>query len=248
MTKADYDIITVDHWECPEENDARILTQPNIPYPMHSMAPRTVLSGSTWDFMRKKCYMDADYKCELCGGDHRINAHELYSIDYATQQATFVRCICLDQTCHQYGIHTGRALTLYKQGHPLYTAERLLEGAEHTFIIISSWNKAHPDEEPLRVFSAWLDYLKQPKLKEPMDALIKKYDIKFYKINDKWWDRKHWGNWGLLVGNKWYRTPYENWEAWEQAMKEKSARSDDDHGVTDPFAGDIYDEIKSLLT
>ena len=67
MAKTDYDIITVDRWECPTENDARILTMPNLPYPTHGLAPRTVLSRTTWDFMRKYCYEQADYTCEVCG-------------------------------------------------------------------------------------------------------------------------------------------------------------------------------------
>lgn len=254
MTKQDYDIITLEKWECPEDNDARILTQPNLPRPLHSMAPRTVLDRSTWEHMRKACYAEADYTCEVCGykptyenGDY-CHAHELYTIDYAKQESTFVRCVCLCKRTHLMCIHTGRALTLYKQGNPLYTAEKLLEGAEHAFIIINRWNREHPDAEPLRVYQTWLEYLKAPELHDRMDELIKKYDIKFYKVSDKWENKKRWPNWKLKVGTKWYPTPYENWEAWEEAMANNSKRKDDDHGVKNPFSGDVYDEIKKLLT
>ncbi len=243
----EFDIIEVDHWEVPDKNDARILTQPNIVYPLHSLAPRTVLGVTAWNHIRKATYAAANNVCEICGGDHRINSHELYNVDYAKQEATFVRTICVDQVCHQYSIHTGRALTLYKQGNPLYTKERLLEGAEHCFTIISSWNREHPGEEPLRVFSAWLDYLKQPDLEKPMRELIKKYDIKFYKVSEKWWNRKRWSNWKLRIGNKWYNTPYADRQAWEKAMAAKAKDPHDDHGKKSNLSGGVFDEIDKFL-
>lgn len=251
------DIITVDHWECPKEDGPAILTMPNVPKPCHTLAPRTVLGNTTWNYMRKACYQKAGYKCEACGNDlsKQANgkfighAHELYSIDYARQQVVFERCVCLcGWPCHLGCIHTGRALTLYKQGNPIYTKEKLLEGAEFCFTIISSFNKAHPDEEPLRVFSAWVDYLKQPELKEPMLELIKKYDIKFYKVKEKkWYNKTNWSNWKLLVGNRWYKTPFADEHEWKETMEELGKRSDDDHNVKSSFQGEVYDQIRELL-
>lgn len=252
--KNDFDVVEIDHWECPNVNDTSILAMPNIPYPLHSLAPRTVLGATTWNFMRKACYKKAGKTCEICGykpsgvdGDY-CHAHEVYDIDYARQQAEFKRTICLCKRCHLMCIHTGRALTLYKQGNPMYTKERLLVGAEHAFTIINNWNKEHPEEEPLRVFSAWLDYMKQPDLKEPMKELIEKYNIKFYSVNEKWYNRDNWTKWKLMVGNKWYETPYENREAWELAMTEKSKDPHDDHNFKGSFVGGVYDELDKFLS
>lgn len=192
---------------------------------------------------------DSYFVARTKGGDVFItgNCHEMYDVDYAKQEATFVRTIGICKKCHLMCIHTGRALTLYKQGSPLYTKERLLEGAEHCFTIISSWNREHPEDEPLRVFSAWLDYLKQPDLEKPMRELIKKYDIKFYKVSEKWWNRKRWSNWKLRIGNKWYNTPYADRQAWEKAMAAKDKDPHDDHGKKSNLSGGVFDEIDKFL-
>lgn len=244
------DVIKVEHWRCPKENGPAILTMPNIPRPLHGLCPRTILTKSTWDFMRKKCYMDAGYKCEICGedlSDGRPESHELYSYEYTTQTAVFARTICLCKKCHGYFIHSGRALTLYKQGNPLFTKERLMEGVEQGFTIINSYNEAHPLDEPLRVYSAILDYAKQPELKEEMEALIQKYNIKFYTIPEKWWNKKNWGEWKLVIGNKFYRTPYGSMQDWQSAMDKKSQEEGDAHTLKDPFSGDTYDAVRDLL-
>lgn len=256
MTEQDIDVITVDHWDCPDEDGPAILTMPNVPRALHTVAPRTVLGDTTWNFMRKACYRKANYHCEACGKDlSKVtngrfigHAHELYSVDYAKQESVFERCVCLCAwPCHLGCIHTGRALTLYKQGHPSYSKEKLLEGAEYCFTIISSFNKAHPEQEPLRVYQTWLDYMKQPELKQPMLDLIEKYDIKFYKVSDKWFKPKRWENWKLLVGNRWYKTPFKTQDEWQAAMDELGKRPSDDHNYKSSFQGAVYDELDKLL-
>lgn len=216
-------------------------------------APRTLLGATTWNYMRKSCYANANDTCEICGYKpdnlRQRHGHELYSIDYANQTATFERCVCLCYRCHCQCIHTGRALTMYKKGSPMFTKEVLLEGAEHAFTIIHSYNEEHEGEEPLRLFSTWLDYMKQPELKDDMERLIKKYDIKFYRAAAKWEKRKYWGNWKLIIGNKEYKTPYENFEAWKKAMEKNNIKQ---YGSAtgrgeDPFKGEIYDEIDKIL-
>lgn len=229
MTKDGYDIITVDEWKCPEDNNVALLTMPNVPYPLHNVAPRTLLCATAWNFMRKKCYEKANDTCEICGHkpeDRRFrHAHELYSIDYATQTAKFERCVCLCAKCHLQCIHTGRALTLFKKGDPINTKERLLDGAEHAFTIISDYNKAHPDQEPLRLFSTWVDYAEHPELKDKMQELIKKYDIKFYKVNQKWYRPSRWKRWKLIIGSREYKTPYANQSEWKQAMDKNNEKN-----------------------
>ena len=82
-----------------------------------------------------------------------------------------------------------------------------------------------------------------------MERLIKKYDIKFYRTAAKWEKRKYWGNWKLIIGNKEYKTPYENFEAWKKAMEKNNIKQ---YGSAtgrgeDPFKGEIYDEIDKIL-
>lgn len=251
--KSKYDIVTYDHWDVPEDDTIAILTMPNIPKPLHGQAPRTLLGSAVWNMMRKTCYTQADDTCEICGykpEDLRArHGHELYSIDYATQTSEFKRVACLCKLCHIYCIHTGRALTMYKHGDPLYTKEKLLEGAEHAFSLVHKWNEEHPDKEPLRLFSTWLEYTKQKELKKPMDELIEKYDIKFYTAPTKYEGKKYWNKWKLVIGNKTYGTPYATYEEWEAKMAENNVKQ---YGAADargrdPFAGKVFDEIDEIL-
>ena len=243
------DVITVERWDTPEENDTRILTMPNVPYPCHLLAPRTLLGSSTWNAMRKSCYVTANYTCEVCGeqpsATRAIHAHEVYTIDYATQTVKFERCVCLCKKTHIQSIHTGRALTMYKKGSPLMTKEMLLEGAEHAYSLVHKWNLEHPDEEPLRLFSAWLDYEKQPELKDKMVELRTKYDIKFYRVSEKWYKKKYWSNWKLIIGNREYPTPYADKEAWAAAMEENNNKRRAE--IETPFKGEMYTEIDNIL-
>ena len=72
-------------------------------------------------------------------------------------------------------------ITMFKNGNPLYPKSYVLKVAENCFSLVSKWNKEHPDEEPLRVYSTYLEYLKVPELADEMRALIKKYNITYYK-------------------------------------------------------------------
>lgn len=253
------DVVIVDRWECPDENGPAILTMPNVPKPTHTLAPRTILGSGTWNHMRKACYANAHNRCEACGRDLSKeengkfigHAHELYSVDYAKQEVHFERCVCLcGWPCHLGCIHTGRALTMYKHKNPLYTKEKLLEGAEYCFTIISSFNREHPDREPLRVFSAWLDYIKQPELEKPMIELIKKYDIKFYKVNEKkWYKPRYWSNWKLKVGNRWYPTPFADFADWRDKMEQINvSQESDDRNYKSSFTGKVYDDLDKFLS
>ena len=190
MTKKDYDIKLVTKWTPPEGDDLRpLIAMPNIPKPLHSQAPRTLLGASTWNHMRSACYAEADNTCEICGNKpenlrHR-HAHEVYEIDYEKGTAKFVRAFCVCALDHLGCIHTGRALTLFKQGNPLYPKEFLLEGAEKAFKTVQEYNRDHPEAD-LRCYATYLDYLKCDDLREEMEGLIEKYKVKFYQENASW--------------------------------------------------------------
>ncbi len=214
----------VTKWVDTGENGARLMTMPNIPTPLQGegMQPRTIFGVSAWNKIRKKCYADAGYHCQICGADCTgsiMHAHEVYSIDYKKHTSTFERVVALCPLCHVKGIHSGRALTLYKKGVPYMSREKLLEGAENAFTIISSYNRAHPGAEPLRAFETFLDYAKQPALKADMEHLIRKYNMEFYHIDERSWRRKYWSDWRIIINGVEYPTVYENIEAWQDAME-----------------------------
>ena len=224
------DIPLVYKWKDNGENGARLLTMPNIPTPLQGdgMQPRTIFGVSQWNKIRKQCYADANYHCQICGfdcSDSIMHAHEVYSIDYKKHTSTFERVVALCPLCHVKGIHSGRALTLYKKGVPYMSKEKLLEGAENAFTIISSYNRAHPGEEPLRAFETFLEYAKHPALAPEMSRLIKKYNMQFYRINEKTWKTKYWSDWRIIIDGAEYPTVYATREDWEKAMEKSNTNN-----------------------
>lgn len=247
----EYDVKLVDGWVPPKGEDLRpLIAMPNIPKPLHNVNPRSLLGTSTWNRMRKACYFEANDTCEICGYKpeklRQRHGHEVYEISYSQGTAKFVRVFCVCSLCHLGGIHTGRAITLFKQGNPLYPKEFLLEGAEHAFKIISEYNQDHPDAD-LRAYSTFLDYLKCKELKEPMEELIKKYNMKFYTEVE---DMVDWSKWKLIIGENEYYTPYEDEDAWKKAMEEQSGKDSArnlQRLIEERFSGGAYDEMHRII-
>lgn len=255
MAKSNYDIKLVTKWTPPSDDDLRpLIAMVNLPKPQHGLAPRTLLGASTWNHMRKRCYAEAGFKCEICGAEvgvdiekRQLHAHEIFQIDYERGVSTFIRCAALCSLCHLGCIHTGRAYTLHRRGNPLYPKEFLLEGAEHAFKIITAYNKDHPGAD-LRAYQTFIDYLKCDDLKDEMEKLIKKYNMKFYSEDPK--KTAKWKDWRLVIGTKEYPTPYENEKAWKKAMEE-AGKNDSarimQKNMEERFSGGVYDELNALL-
>ena len=242
-----YDVIKVKKWECPESTGVPLITMPNVPRPLHGkgMQPRTIFGNSTWDFLRKKAYYNAGYKCEICGCEPKkgdLHAHELFSYDYNKQTGTFERIVAICRTCHD-GIHSGRLITMFKNGNPLYPKSYVLRVTENCFKLVHDYNKEHEDE-PLRVYSTYLEFLKHPELYSDMMKLIDKYGIKFYEENVP--KHKRWKGWKVVVGKNTYESPYTKQSEWEEAMKEMNAK-DNIRTINDPFTGGVFDEINKII-
>ena len=104
------------------EPDPSILLCPNIPKPLHGMAPRTLLGDEWWDKERKACYASTNHHCLACGvhasnaaAFNRMEAHEMYDYDYPKGTLTYVRAVPLCHFCHNY-IHDGRMSHLLRKG------------------------------------------------------------------------------------------------------------------------------------
>lgn len=79
-----------------------------IPKPLWGVAGREAVGRSMWDKARKRCYKEADYVCEVCGGKgpkHPVEAHELYLFE--DHKITCVGLIALCPDCHM-SVHPGR--------------------------------------------------------------------------------------------------------------------------------------------
>ena len=235
-------------WECPEDGGVALLTMPNLPKPMHTVAPRNIIGPTAWDKMRRLCYYKAGYKSEISGEDGStpgsLHGHEGYTIDYANGTSTFVRAFAITPLEHVYFIHSGRMLTLFKRGNPLYSKAKVLEGVEHGFRLIHDWNVAHPDKPKLKVYATFLDYLKEPELENEMEELIQKYKIEFWAEDKK--RLAPWGDWRMIFNGKEYPTPYKDQHEWEKAM-EFASQTDGDRQAKNPFVGGAFDEINKIL-
>ena len=247
-----YDVKLITKWIPPEGDDLRpLIAMPNIPKPLHGVAPRTVLGTTTWNHMRKAAYFSANDTCEICREKpeqlRRRHGHEVYEIDYEKGIAKFVRVFCICSLDHLACIHTGRAITLFKQGNPLYPKEFLLEGAEKAFKTIYEYNKDNPGAD-LRAYITFLEYLKRDELREPMEKLIEKYDIKFYMEDpDK---LAEWADWKLIIGDNEYPTPYADMKEWEEAMKERGEKDTAriaQKNMEEKFAGGVYDDLDKII-
>lgn len=246
--KPEYKIERRLKWICPEEGGAPLLTMPNLPKPIHGLNPRTIMGDTAWEKMRKRSYYLAGYKSEIsgvsCPTPGSMHAHEAYDINYVTGECKFRRIFAITPKEHIYFIHSGRALTLYKNHNPLYPADALLAGVENGFKLIYEWNKAHPREPKLKAYMTFLEYLRQPELTERMETLIDKYEIEFWGEDLK--RMCDWEDWRLVFGKKEYPTPYKDYQAWEEAMK-IAAKQDTIRQIENPFSGGAYDEIAELL-
>lgn len=221
------DIKQIDHWDAPEEDGAPLLCMPNVPLPCHGLAPRTIIGQSKWDKIRKKCYFDANYTCQASGKDlsgMTQHAHELYDIDWKHQTMTFKRAVCLAPRLHTIFIHSGRALSLFERGEPYMTKQVMLETLEEGFALIQKWNKEHPDQEPLRVSSTFIDWAKNPQLAEGVKALVEEYGIKFYNFDLRYINAKNWSKWKLVYNGKEYPTKFKNQQEWEDHFKPKPVK------------------------
>lgn len=210
-------------------------------------APRTIMGAKAWDEARKACYEACDRKCEICGADcpsGRMDAHELYDINYKAKTCTFVRLIGLCKKCHSGVIHSGRAITMYKNHMPLWTKQIMLEAAEHGFELVQKWNKSHETDPPLKMFATIKDWLKEPSLQPELQGLIDKYGIEFYDVpaTDTADD---FGKWRLIYDGVEYFSPYKTKAEWEAAMEVKNGQ---EKAISENlFGGDIFTELREMI-
>ena len=99
-----------------------ILLCPNVPKPLHGVAPRVVLGKSWWDLERRSSYESTDFHCAACGVDkykakwHKwLEGHELYDIDYRLGRMVYLETVPLCHFCHNF-IHDGRLKELTRKG------------------------------------------------------------------------------------------------------------------------------------
>lgn len=70
---------------------------------------RSYLTSTQWDKVRRKCYREAEYKCEICGGvgpKHPVECHERWAFEKGEVKLEGLIALC--PACHEVK-HIGRA-------------------------------------------------------------------------------------------------------------------------------------------
>jgi hypothetical protein len=79
-----------------------------VPQTAHYQNIRSALPAPIWDNLRKACYNDAEYRCEICQGrgpDHPVEAHEKWEYihrgvpEKGWQMLVKIQALCPD--CHE---------------------------------------------------------------------------------------------------------------------------------------------------
>lgn len=176
-----------------------ILSHPNIPKPLHGIAPRVILGKDWWDATRQKAYKSTDYHCVACGvakseaKKHQwLEAHEYWNINYQKGICEVVSIEPLCHYCHMF-IHSGR-LSMIMGEEVLY--KEALEVLEHGFKILAK-NK-------LKCFPFTYEFAKA--------IGAKTHGVKPYKIKEN--PNINWGDWRLILEGKEYKSNFENEEVW----------------------------------
>jgi hypothetical protein len=94
-----------------------LLLHPNIPMPLHGLAPRIILGESWWQQQKKLAKEKSDNRCLACGVTPKqakyhqwLETHEVYNM-YSNGTIEFKTCVALCHSCHSY-IHDSRMQAL----------------------------------------------------------------------------------------------------------------------------------------
>jgi hypothetical protein len=65
---------------------------------------RSLADRRTWERIRRQAYLQAEYRCEICGGvglQHPVECHEVWRYEETTHTQILVRMIALCPACHE---------------------------------------------------------------------------------------------------------------------------------------------------
>jgi hypothetical protein len=96
--------------------DARILLDSGPPRALYKVNPRLIFGKTWWDEVRQWAYKKYNNTCAACGRPRcRLEAHEMYSIDYKKGKLVVKAIVPLCSDCHSF-IHQDLHKSLLSQG------------------------------------------------------------------------------------------------------------------------------------
>lgn len=161
-----------------------LLLCPNIPKPMHGLAPRVVLGQSWWDKTRREAYKSNLYHCLACGvykykARYRqwLEGHEIYETDYLLGRHYYVETVPLCHLCHNY-IHSGRLEALREEGRITHTKYRAVVEHGDSILDAAGLPRPKPYEGPTADWEDW-------RLIVEVEGRTKEFEP-LYKTFDEW--------------------------------------------------------------
>jgi hypothetical protein len=110
---------------------------------------RKMVSREEWDQIRKKCYADAGYKCEICGATNvQLNCHEKWSYDDNRHIQKLKGFIGLCENCHWIK-HLGLAGIRASEG--TLDMEKLIQH----YLRVNGVNRAEFERQRDEAFNQW---------------------------------------------------------------------------------------------
>lgn len=88
----------------PGGRDAPRLTVELVPKTCHYSNLRSELPRTDWDRLRRLCYHQAGYRCEVCGGRgdrHPLECHEVWEYDDVRMVQALAGVVALCPACHE---------------------------------------------------------------------------------------------------------------------------------------------------
>jgi len=178
--------------------DVSILTQPNIPKPLHGLNPRTVLGKDWWDKTRFKAQKDYGYKCSACGIEKEhalehqwLEGHEAWDINYKTGICEVTSIVPLCHYCHNF-IHSGRLAALIVDKN---SKEKAIKIINHGINLLCNTD--------LKVFPGTLV------IADELGVCTK--GLKSYKV----FSNLEWSDYKMKLEGKLYKSLYKNYFEWE---------------------------------
>jgi 5-methylcytosine-specific restriction endonuclease McrA len=107
---------------------------------------RSNVSKEQWDIIRKRCYRNAHYKCEICGEKGEkwpVECHEIWEYNDNKQTQILIGFIALCPKCHKVK-HAGRS-QLFGEGDLV---------ADH-LKLVNNWTEEQVDVYWERVTKQW---------------------------------------------------------------------------------------------
>jgi len=233
-------------WEEPYQRpfpDPAILLCPNTPRPLHEITPRSILGSQWWDIVRKEAYARHGQHCAACGvhkdnakAYQRLEAHELYRIDFAQGTAELIEVVALCHYCHGF-IHDNRQYNILVntngKGDRQVREDRYLEILEHgnqqlqpLLERCNGWRKGDTWKAPYQ--ETVLFPLAFPNVRVPRLAHLKNVGL-----------NAPWHQWRLILCGQEHPSKFRSEEDWRAHYERKNTTAKPVGRVTAQEANDL---------